>query len=153
MMSDSMSFSRWFLLGQLATTLPLVGLIWTIQVVHYPLFAQVGREAFVAFHESHLRLITGLVGPLMLIELCCVVAHFFARDSSASPLLSWAGLLSLALIWAATMFFSVPAHHALGAGFDNQVLDWLVLTNWIRTVAWTIRGVLVLVFCFSPAQR
>jgi membrane-bound metal-dependent hydrolase YbcI (DUF457 family) len=86
-MSDSMSFSRWFLLGQVATTLPLVGLIWTMQVVHYPLFAQVGREAFVAFHESHLRLITGLVGPLMLIELCCVVAHFFAPDSSATPIL------------------------------------------------------------------
>jgi hypothetical protein len=49
------------------------------------------------------------------------------------------------------MFFSVPAHNALSAGFDKQMIDWLVLTNWVRTVAWTIRGVLVIIFCFSRA--
>jgi hypothetical protein len=31
----------------LAVTWALLGLIWTIQVVHYPLFKDVGRDCFV----------------------------------------------------------------------------------------------------------
>ena len=53
------------LLLQLGTTLPLVGLIWFVQVVAYPLFARVAVADFLAYHESHSRLITYVVGPLM----------------------------------------------------------------------------------------
>ena len=45
--------NRLLLLLQLATTLPLAGLIWTIQVVHYPLFAGVGPARFAAYHADH----------------------------------------------------------------------------------------------------
>ena len=53
----------------LACSCALVGLIWTMQVVHYPLLKQVGPEEFVAYHARHMALITWLVGPLMLAEL------------------------------------------------------------------------------------
>ena len=36
------------LLGHLAATLFMVGVIWFVQVVHYPLFAKVGATAFAA---------------------------------------------------------------------------------------------------------
>ncbi|MGB0385973.1 MAG: hypothetical protein ACPGWR_14225 [Ardenticatenaceae bacterium] len=36
------------LLIHTATTLSLVGLIWTIQLVHYPLFEQVGLDTYPA---------------------------------------------------------------------------------------------------------
>jgi len=54
---------------QLGTTLPLVGLIWFVQIVAYPLFARVGADAFPAYHEAHARLITFVVAPLMVLEL------------------------------------------------------------------------------------
>ena len=57
------------LLAQAATTLPLVGLIWTIQLVHYPLFDGVGAEGFAAYERRHAAAITWLVAPLMLGEL------------------------------------------------------------------------------------
>ncbi len=41
-----------------AITWALVGLIWTIQVVHYPLLKNVGQAEFVAYHDRHMSLIT-----------------------------------------------------------------------------------------------
>jgi hypothetical protein len=37
----------------------------------------------------------------------------------------------------------VPAHGRLAEGFDAGVHARLVATNWIRTMAWTLRGALV----------
>ena len=50
----------WLLAIQLLTTLPLVGLIWTIQVVHYPLFSRVGAPEFIEYQHAHMR----AIGPL-----------------------------------------------------------------------------------------
>ena len=47
----------------------LVGLIWTIQVVHYNLFDRVGQKEFKQYEADHNRLITPIVGPPMLIEI------------------------------------------------------------------------------------
>ncbi|MBH8570273.1 hypothetical protein KB206_15385 [Microvirga sp. STS02] len=33
----------------------LTGLIWTVQVVHYPSFGKVSKEAWAAFHAAHTR--------------------------------------------------------------------------------------------------
>ncbi len=62
------------LLVQIASTCLLTGLIWTIQVVHYPLFAHVGRETFIDYQAKHARRITFVVGPLMLIEAATAIA-------------------------------------------------------------------------------
>lgn len=59
----------------------LAGLIWTIQVVHYPLFPRVGREGFAAYEQAH--------------------------------------------------------------GFDADAHARLVSSNWIRTVAWSARALLL----------
>ena len=78
------------LLANLAVTFTLVGLIWTIQVVHYPLFARVGVDAFARFHAEHNARITVLVGPLMCAEVACAawlvaVTPPGARNPSAIP--------------------------------------------------------------------
>ena len=44
--------SRTLLVIHLAATLFMVGLIWTIHYVHYPLFANVGEPAYVGFQAS-----------------------------------------------------------------------------------------------------
>ena len=38
---------------ELAVTSALFGLIWIVQVVHYPLFGRVGREGFAAYESAH----------------------------------------------------------------------------------------------------
>ena len=61
-----------------AATWFLVGLIWIIQVVHYPLFARVGEDGFVAYEAAHTRLISLVVGPAMLVEGVATLWLFFA---------------------------------------------------------------------------
>ena len=48
------------------------------------------------------------------------------------------------VIWVATIALSVPCHEKLSLGFDASAHRRLVLTNWIRTIAWTLRGLLIL---------
>ena len=48
----------------------------------------------------------------------------------------------LAVIWLSTALIQVPLHQRLGGGFDAEVHSRLVTSNWIRTVAWTLRGLL-----------
>ncbi len=130
------------LLLNLATTLPLVGLIWLVQVVAYPLFAKVGPSEFGAYHEAHSRLITFVVGPLMVGELVASLA-LWADATVPRWLAGAAGALAVST-WLFTMFVSVPKHTLLATGFDAQVHAALVSTNWLRTAAWTLRGVLLL---------
>ena len=47
---------------------------------------------------------------------------------------------TLAFQMGATFVISVPRHNLLAAGFDAAVIDSLVATNWIRTIAWTARA-------------
>ena len=136
-----MSPARIALLAQLASTLPLVGLIWLIQLVHYPLFARVGADAFTDYHAAHTRLITLIVAPLMLVEL---VAAFASTQTSESTPLLWLGLGLAIAVWLVTMLISVPQHNVLSPGFNANAHAILVSTNWLRTLAWTARGAIVL---------
>ena len=66
-----------FLLNLLSTWY-LAGLIWTIQVVHYKMFDRVGQDEFVRYETDHMRLVTPIVAPPMLIELataCLLLAN------------------------------------------------------------------------------
>lgn len=121
----------------------LAGLIWTIQVVHYPLFARVGRDGFVAYEQAHARLITLVVGPAMLAELLAAVGLVALRPKGVPAWACWASLALLAVIWLSTAFVQVPCHNALSRGFDAEVHARLVSTNWIRTAAWSARALLV----------
>lgn len=132
------------LVGQLATTLPLVGLIWLIQVVGYPLFARVAPGDFPAYHQAHSRLITFLVAPLMIGELAFAALWLLVARESGLSLTTWVGGALAASTWGVTMLVSVPLHARLARGFDARAVGVLVATNWIRTALWTARGALLL---------
>ena len=51
----------------------------------------------------------------------------------------------MAIAYGTTAFVSVPLHERLTATFDHDAHRRLVSTNWIRTGAWTTRGIVVAV--------
>jgi len=135
-------FSLWLL--QLLASSAMLGLIWMIQIVHYPLFERVSRDHYVRYQEEHVRKITWVVLPLMATELVSAVAFC----AFAHPLMvrhpAWlAALVLLAAIWLSTAFVQVPLHNRLASGFHGPTHQQLVKTNWIRTIAWTLRVGLV----------
>ncbi len=124
-----------------AATYALAGLIWTVQLTHYPLFSSIGTENFRSYHARYTRQITLIVAPLMAAELI-TAALLFTRGAREPWLL--VSFIPLAFNWLATWRVQVPLHQRLGEGFDAAVHRRLIGSNWWRTAAWTIRGVCLL---------
>ncbi|HMN96550.1 MAG TPA: hypothetical protein PKC43_09235 [Phycisphaerales bacterium] len=130
------------LIVHLMATAFMTGVIWFVQIVHYPLFARVGAEGFPAYEAAHQRLTTFVVGPAMLVEALCAAALVAAAPAGVPRWMAWAGLAMVAALWLSTAALQVPAHARLSGGFDAAALAALVGSNWVRTALWSARAVL-----------
>lgn len=143
-MSVLQRYTRSLVIAHMASTLFMIGLIWTIHLVHYPLFAHVGETAYVAFQSEHVN----RIGKLLLlpwltegITLLGVLALAFLgnrRDLRLPAFLNGVGM-AIALIISGV--WSAPAHGELADGFDAVVHDRLMTANLVRTFSWTLSGV------------
>jgi len=128
----------------LAVVLYMTGVIWMVQGVHYPLFAQVGRDTFLTYHRLHSQYMTGVVLLPMVVELGTAgILALHPPTGLNRPFLIIGFLLTL-LTWGVTALVSVPAHQQLSDGFDEGAHRTLVLSNWLRTLCWTAHSVLLL---------
>lgn len=119
----------------------LTGVIWTIQLVHYPSFHFIDKLSFTNFHNFHERRISIIVMPLMLIELITSIALYIHNMWSIVFTLN---LLVVVLIWCSTFFVQVPIHSILSQKKDKDLIEKLVNTNWIRTFLWSMRMLLII---------
>lgn len=129
-----------------AVTWTLVGLVWTIQLVNYPLFNEVGTDTFSGYHSNHLWRITLVVGPLAVLEFATAV--LLLRAGALNPWLI-ASFVPMVLNWLTTFLVQVPLHLRLSRKFETEVLRKLITCNWWRTSGWSIRG-LCLLLAFAP---
>lgn len=113
----------------------LVVLIWLVQVIIYPAFAEITPSRFAAWHARYTRTITAIVGPLMFAQVGLMGALLLRRPRPA-----WVAASALVLVaWAATARLAVPLHDELQArGQDLDTIGRLVRINWVRTAAWTL---------------
>lgn len=124
-----------------AATWFMVGLIWTIQVVHYPLFASVGAERFVDYEQAHSTRITAVLAVPWGLEAGSALWLTLAPPEGAPVALAVVGLVLVAATAVITAAVHVPLHRRLGQGFDRDAIRRLVATNWWRTGVWTLHGV------------
>lgn len=127
-------------LAHAASTLVLVGIIWTVQWVHYPLMALVGRERFVAYEQAHAPRMAAVVLLPWTVQGVTTAWLLVAPPPGTPGWLILAAAVAAAVPVLVTVVASVPAHRRLGDGFDPQVHRRLVATNWLRTAAWTVHG-------------
>jgi hypothetical protein len=137
-------FALLVLLTNLGATLYMTGLIWFVQAVHYPLLARVGRAELPRYHGGHTGRTAWVVAPPMLAEGVTAVMLLALRPAGVSDGSAWAGVGLLAVVWLMTACVQIPCHNRLARGFDPAVHRRLVTTNWVRTAAWSLRGLLVL---------
>ena len=126
---------RLIFLSHVATTLYMTGLIWFVQVVHYPLLGAIGNAEFSAYQQRLISLTTWVVAPPMLVEAATALLLFWFRPAGVATWHVWAGVVLLAIIWVSTALLQVPCHDTLSKGFDAEVHRRLVSTNWVRTIA------------------
>ena len=123
-----------------------VGLIWTIQLVHYPSMRFIPKERFVEYHNFHSIRISFLAMPLMLTELGTSLMLFYQNYDNAIQTIFLINLVIVVLIWLSTFLIQVPLHNALSKEKQSEKLSKLICTNWIRTILWTARSILMILF-------
>ena len=142
------------LLGlNLFSTLAMVGLIWFVQIVHYPMFENVGEDSFLTYIRRHQRRTTWVVAPFMLLEAFTAVGLIYQSPQGIPASWLWAGIVLVFVNWLSTAVLQVPRHAVLAeSGFSTRCHSALVATNWLRTIAWTGRGLLMttIVCCRIP---
>ena len=127
--------TKLMLLGNLSVGWALFGLIWTIQLVHYPAFRYV--PDFSEFHGHHTSSITMIVGPLMLAELGLAVLMAYQSNWNWMWIVP---LVLVVLIWLNTFFQAIPLHEQLAVTRDDEVIERLISVNWPRTLLWTVKA-------------
>jgi hypothetical protein len=120
-------------LANLVLAAALAGLIWTIQLVHYPLFALVSSADWPRYGDEHRRRITWLAAPLMLSSVGVALALAIGDGSGLSVVN--AGLAIGVFVLTGLVF--APLHGRLEHAASERALRVLVRANWLRTLAWT----------------
>ena len=136
--------SRTLVVIHAASTLFMVGLIWTIHYVHYPLFAYVGESTYTSFQAEHVARIGKLLFVPWLTEgitLLGILALAFLGGRKAWKVPAFINGAAMAVVLVLSGFWSAPAHAKLADGFDKSIHDQLMAANLVRTLAWTVCGV------------
>lgn len=135
------------LLANTAATFTMVGIIWFVQRVHYPLLALVKVDQAIEVAEQHQQRTGQVVGLPMAIEGITTLVLLVTRPDAVPWIWPWIGALLLAVSLGATIFLSVPLHAQMASRPDENVGQRLVSTNWVRTISWSGRGIICLVMC------
>ena len=135
-----MTFER-IALVHFAATGFMVGLIWTIHIVHYPLFALV-NEPYRPFQEAHMSRITGLLVVPWGAETLASIALLLVAGAGLQRNLAIAGLVLLVVIVLVTGLGAAPIHGQLVDSFDADLHQRLMRVDLVRSLLWTVRLVL-----------
>ena len=118
----------------------MCGIIWFVQVVHYPLFAWAARDEQ-AYALENQRRTGGVVIPFMLVEGLTAIVLAWSPPPGVPQWLTVVGLVLVGLLWLSTLAVQMPLHAQLARdGHAAGIVEWLVLSNWLRTVAWSLRA-------------
>ena len=96
---------------------------------------------FSSWHRVYTQRIGWVVAPMMVLEAALAGWWLFHTPGNGW---AWVGGGLLVLVWASTFALQIPLHRRLAQGWDRPVIERLVATNWVRTVAWSLRGLLFL---------
>ncbi len=111
----------------------LLVLIWIVQLIIYPSFRYIQEKDFIVWHGRYMRLISLIVSPLILLQIGVELVHIFNNDYRGIRILMILAVLT------STFSLSVPNHKRLSRyGKDPIIISRLVLTNWLRTVLWSL---------------
>ena len=132
------------LILHLIATSVMVGVIWIIQLVHYPSFHFIELKQYTTFQRFHMSRISYVVIPAMLTELFTLILIIISMDQIDTLVL--ASAILLIFIWLITAVFFSGVHQKLTLGYDQTVVDKLVKLNWGRTLLWTLRLLFVSIY-------
>ena len=129
------------LLANFVATCLMTGVIWFVQWVHYPLLAKEPVDRAVETAIDHQRRTGQVLAIPMAVEGFTTLGLLIIRPESVHIFWPWFGAVLLAVALGSTVFVSVPLHAKMATNPTADVGRRLVVTNWPRTIAWSLRAV------------
>ena len=140
------------LLANFVATCLMTGVIWFVQWVHYPLLAQVPVDRAVETAVEHQRRTGQVLAIPMAVEGFTTLGLLISRPESVQIFWPWFGAVLLAVALGSTVIVSVPLHAKMATSPTADVGQRLVVTNWPRTIAWSLRAVVCAVMILQVLQ-
>lgn len=141
------------LLLNVVSTFTMVGVIWFVQVVHYPLLSVVPVESASTVAVDHQRRTGWVVMAPMTVEGFTTLGLLKWVPAGVVWWVPWLNGVFLAVALGCTVFLSVPRHARMAAQPDASVGRELVVTNWPRTVAWSARGIVLVLMLLARLSQ
>jgi len=143
MAPDSPAFTASILALQALASGGMCGLIWFVQLVHYPLFRHLEGEQAKKYSLDNQRRTPWVVIPLMLMEMITALCLAAWPPAAIGRGMTIAGVGLILVIWGSTAGIQMPLHARLEReGHPPEVVAKLVQSNWLRTALWTARAIL-----------
>src|SRR6516165_8758608 len=130
MMGSSPAGGLAVLLIQTAASWFMAGLIWTMQVLNYPLLALIDAGGVPRYEQAHNRRFIWLVGPGVAGALASAVVMLGWRPSAVPLAVPVVALVLLAVIVVSTARQGAPSHALLAGQFDPEAHGGRDLTAW-----------------------
>jgi len=118
----------------------VLGQIWLVQIVVYPLFARVGTAEYIGYHRFYTSriplvvILPGFASFLLPIPLAFFGPEVPAWMTVANVAMGIVGLL-------VTVLLEIPRHGRLEkGGKDDAVISELIRYNWPRTASITLQA-------------
>ncbi len=131
-------FSIFLFSVHLFLSLYMLGVIWFVQMIHYPMFLHFSCNESVNPFAHHQSKATSLALPMILELVSIALLAFMPYPNFMSVLIL---LVLTLLIWLSTFTLQVPAHKALKNEKSEQVIHRLIWTNWFRTGLWSLKAI------------
>jgi hypothetical protein len=129
------------LLVNVAATLFLAGIMWSLQMVQFPLMLSAQSAEFIGYVRAQRTRNTILMTLPMLVEV--ITGVWLLTTPIPSRHLTTA-MVFLAIAWIVTFGSIVPLHARIMRGYDAKAIQTLIRVNWIRTICWSARGALMI---------
>ncbi|MFM1903366.1 MAG: hypothetical protein RLZZ440_1266 [Planctomycetota bacterium] len=138
-----MSLEQAGLAAQVIASGMMCGVIWFVQLVHYPQLGDVPGEAGREYARRNRQRTAWVVLPPMIVEAVAAVWCAVWPPAGVAPALTYVGLGLVVAAWLSTLLVQMPLHERLGReGSRPDLVGRLVASNWLRTLLWTGRALL-----------
>ena len=141
-----MTITTIFLIHLFCTVL-MTGICWFVQVVHYPLFLQIPDKDFPTYEKKNYRT-AYLTVTIMVVELFTGLYIVFNYENE---LFFW-NMVLLLIIELSTILFQIPIQIGLSKKSSRKQKLKLIRTNWIRTIAWSMRCMVLFILISNKIQ-
>ena len=142
------SFNNIVFMFHFISTSIMVGVIWIIQLVHYPTFLYIDKQKYFNFQKFHMSKVSYLVMPTMTVELISGIYMLLDSENLIENNLFLLAFSFLILNWVITGLVFVKIHNSLLIEYKMQTILLLVKLNWIRTILWSLRLIFLTVIIF-----